>query len=209
MVSWSWGIGGGNSLWVGSSSLIGDISNISIICIGGVLDMLDSAIRKSNRVSSLDIAGAIRGLLGIEVSLGVVIGNSIGVGVGGDLISISWSCSMISWGNLGNNWGMDSMSYNWGSMHNWAGNNWGVDSMSHNWGSMDNWAGNNWGSMYSMSNWSMDNWAGNSDRGSMYSMGNSNWGSMGDNSWANMWGKVSRVADNSSYTDGGMVTNVR
>merc|ERR1712177_64764 len=186
MVSWSWGIGGGNSLWVGSSSLIGDISNISIICIGGVLDMLDSAIRESNRVSSLDIAGSIRGLLGIEVSLGVVIGNSIGVGVGGDLISISWSCSMISWGNLGNNWGMDSMSYNWGSM--------------------DNWAGNNWGSMYSMSNWSMDNWAGNSDRGSMYSMGNSNWGSMGDNSWANMWGKVSRVADNSSYTDGGVVT---
>jgi len=53
LVSWSW------SLWVGSGSLIGDISNISIITIGGVGHSLDSAIRKSNSVGSLDIAGTI------------------------------------------------------------------------------------------------------------------------------------------------------
>merc|ERR1712115_48026 len=124
MVSWSWGIGGGNSLWGGSSSLIGDISNISIISIGGVLNMLDSAIRKSNRVSSLDIAGTIRGLLSIEVGLGVVISNSIGVGIRRDLISISWGWSMISWSSMGNNWGMDSMGHNRCSMNNWSVDNW-------------------------------------------------------------------------------------
>merc|ERR1712152_67603 len=60
LVSWSW------SLWVGSGSLIGDISNISIITIGGVGHSLDSAIRKSNSVGSLDIAGTIGGLLSVE-----------------------------------------------------------------------------------------------------------------------------------------------
>jgi len=38
----------GDSLGVLSSSLIGHISNISIITIGGVGDMLDSAVRKGN-----------------------------------------------------------------------------------------------------------------------------------------------------------------
>merc|ERR1719188_1917141 len=78
MISWgsmgnhwssiSWGSMSNNwsSLWVGSSALIGDISNISIISIGGVGYSLDSAIRKSNSVRSLDIAGTIRGLLCIE-----------------------------------------------------------------------------------------------------------------------------------------------
>merc|ERR1719476_403684 len=53
--------------------------------------MLDSAVRKSNRVGSLGIAGTIRGLLGVEVGLGVVIGNSVGVGVGGNLIGVNLS----------------------------------------------------------------------------------------------------------------------
>merc|ERR1719515_116140 len=56
MISWgsmgnhwssiSWGSMGNNwsSFWVGSSALIGDISNISIISIGGVGHSLDSAI---------------------------------------------------------------------------------------------------------------------------------------------------------------------
>merc|ERR1719336_1868247 len=81
MISWgsmgnhwssiSWGSMGNNwsRFWVGSSALIGDISNISIISIGGVGHSLDSAIRKSNSVRSLDIAGTIRGLLSIEGGL--------------------------------------------------------------------------------------------------------------------------------------------
>jgi len=151
MVSWSWSIGRSNSLWVLGSSLIGDISNISIISIGGVLDMLDSAIRKSNRVSSLNIAGTIRGLLSIEVSLGVVISNSIGVGVWGDLIRVGLNWGVVSWGSVVN-WGM----IGWGSMDS-MGNNWGMDSVGNNWGSVVE----EWGSMNSMVNWGMDgvvNW---------------------------------------------------
>ena len=57
----SWGSMGNNwsSLWVGSGALIGDIGNISVISIGGVGHSLDSAVRKSNSVRSLDIAGTI------------------------------------------------------------------------------------------------------------------------------------------------------
>jgi len=93
------GIGGGRgglvtgsrSLRVHSGALIGDISDVSIIAVGGVGHLLDSAVGKGNSVGTLDIAGAIRGLLGVEVGLGVVISNSVGVGVGGDLIGVSLS----------------------------------------------------------------------------------------------------------------------
>ena len=67
LVSWGWVVWLG--LWVLGSSLIGDISDKSIISIGGVLDSLDSAIGKSNRVRSLDIAVSIVGLLLVEVGL--------------------------------------------------------------------------------------------------------------------------------------------
>ena len=145
------GIGRGDSLGVLSSSLIGHISNISIITIGGVGDMLDSAVRKGNRVGSLGIAGTIRGLLSVEVGLGVVISNSVGVGVWGNLISIflslvSGSWSMVSGSSMSNNWSsVDSMSQrssmdgmskrsSMDSMSNsGVGNNWSVDSMG-NWG---------------------------------------------------------------------------
>ena len=85
-------------LWILGSSLIGDISNISIISIRRVGDSLDSAIRKSNSVRSLDIAGTIWGLLSIEAWLGVVISNSIGVGVWQNFISIGF---MVSWCMVG------------------------------------------------------------------------------------------------------------
>ena len=67
LVSWGWVVWLG--LWVLGSSLIGDISDKSIISIGGVLDSLDSAIGKSNRVRSLDIAVSIIGFLLVEVGL--------------------------------------------------------------------------------------------------------------------------------------------
>ena len=67
LVSWGWVVWLG--LWVLGSSLIGDISDKSIISIGGVLDSLDSAIGKSNRVRSLDIAVSIVGFLLVEVGL--------------------------------------------------------------------------------------------------------------------------------------------
>ena len=55
---------------------------------------------------------------------------------------------MVSWGSMGNNWGMVS----WGSV----GNNWGsMHSVSNNWSSVHS-VSNNWGSMDGMVNWGMD-----------------------------------------------------
>merc|ERR1719232_105192 len=75
-----------------------------------VVHMLGTAIRKSNRVRSRDSSCTISSLLSIESSVGVVISNSISIGVRGRLIRVSWLSSVISRGNLDN----------WGSMHNWS-----------------------------------------------------------------------------------------
>jgi len=66
VVSWGWGWDIGLLLGVDSGALVGDISDESIISIAGVGHVLDSAIRKSNRVRSLDVAGSIRALLSVE-----------------------------------------------------------------------------------------------------------------------------------------------
>jgi len=128
-VSWSRGVRLG--LGVDSGSLVSHISNVSVISVGRVLDVLDSAIGKSNGVSTLDIAGTIGGLLGVEVGLGVVISHGVGEGVGGNLIRVSLSLVSGGWGigggGLDNNGGVDSVSHNWGS----------VDSVGHNWGGVD------------------------------------------------------------------------
>jgi len=172
VVSWSWGsLVWCWGLWVDSGSLVGDISNKSIISIGGVLDVLDSAIRKSNGVRSSNVGSTIGLFLSIEAGLGVVISNSIGVGVWGDLIRVGLNWGMVSWGSMVNwgmiSWGsMDSMGNNWGSVDSMV--HWGMDSVGNNWASMVE----EWGSMDSMVNWGMD--------------GMMNWGmdsvdSMGDN----------------------------
>jgi hypothetical protein len=75
-------------LRVGSDTVIGDISDISVVVVGGVLDMLGATIGKSNIVRSRNNTGSISSLSSIEVSIGVVISNSVLVGVG--FVSISW-----------------------------------------------------------------------------------------------------------------------
>merc|ERR1719431_1361796 len=104
------------SIRIDSGSFISNISNISIISISMVVHMLGTAIRKSNRVRSRDSSSTISSLFSIESSVGVVIGNSISIGVRGRLIRVSWLSSMISWGNLDNRSSMD----NRGSMDNWS-----------------------------------------------------------------------------------------
>merc|ERR1719369_1789287 len=47
------------SLWIGSLTIISDLSDITIIIIGVVVDMLDSAVRKSYRVRTLLCASSI------------------------------------------------------------------------------------------------------------------------------------------------------
>merc|ERR1719513_164621 len=92
------------SIRVHSSSFIGNISNISIITISMVVHMLGTTIRKSNGVRSRDSSCTISSLFSIESRIGVVISNSVSIGVGGRLIRVSWLSSVISRGNL-DNWG--------------------------------------------------------------------------------------------------------
>ena len=125
MVGWSWSWGIRLGLRVDSGSLVGDISDVSVISVGGVLDVLDSAVGKSHGVSTLDITGTIGSLLSVEVGLGVVIGNGVGEGVGGNLIGVLLGLvgggGGVSGGGLHNHGGVDSVGNNWG----------GVDSVSH------------------------------------------------------------------------------
>merc|ERR1712154_377079 len=103
-----------HSLGILGLAVIGHIGDIAIIGGGVVVDMLDPAIGKSDRVGSLSVASTVRGLRGLEVGLGVVISHSVGVGVGGDHIRLS----MVGGGS--DHWGM----VRWGS----------VDSVSEDWG---------------------------------------------------------------------------
>ena len=130
MVSWSWsGIRLG--LGVDSGSLVGHISDISVISVGDVLDVLDPAIGKSHGVSTLDIAGTIGGLLGVEVGLGVVISHGVGEGVGRNLIGVG--LGLVGGGGMvSGGWGISGS-----SLHNNGGNDGGsVNGMSDNRGSM-------------------------------------------------------------------------
>ena len=98
------GVGNGvghNSLGILGLAVIGHIGDIAIVAVGVVVDMLDPAIGKSDRVGSLSVASTVRGLRGLEVGLGVVISHSIGVGVGGGLSKIGGSNGVHHRGVLG------------------------------------------------------------------------------------------------------------
>ena len=118
---------GGNirsSLRVDSDTVIGNLSNISVVVVGGVLDMLGTAVGKSNIVRSRHNTGSISSLSSVEVSLGIVISNSVGVSVrlinmgrlnisGCGVISRGWGVCRGSMDDRGmvDIWGMvDSMS---------------------------------------------------------------------------------------------------
>jgi len=165
---------------VDSSSLIGDISNIAFIAISLVVDMLGTAIRKSNGVRSGSIAIAITSLGSIESSIGVVISNSVGVSVRRGFIRISW-LSMVGRGVVDNR-GMVSRS--------------SVD----NRGMVDNWGVVSWGSM--VDNRGMVSWGSVDNRGSMVD----NWGMV---SWGSMdnRGVISRRSMNSMDKRGCMVSS--
>merc|ERR1712123_387098 len=90
---------------IGSSSLVADLRDKTIIIIGVVVDSLDTAIRKVDRVRSLHNTSAIIGLCLVEGSSRVVISNSIVVAVGGHL---SYNRGSICRGSIGRS-SMDSM----------------------------------------------------------------------------------------------------
>jgi len=196
-VSNNWGmdsvVGNGGSSSVVWFSLVGNISDITVIVVGVILDVLDSAVGKVDRVFTINNTCTIIVLSLLESSTRVVISNSVGVGVWGNLSKVISNISslhwgMVSWGSMVSwSWGMiswssmDSMSNNWSSVDSVV--NWGMDGMSNNWGSVVE----ERGSMDGMVDWGMDsmNSMGDNSISSVKSVGGiSNNSSMGSESLA-------------------------
>merc|ERR1719431_299540 len=76
-------------LGVDRDSLVGHIGDITVVVVGGVLNVLGPAIGKSNRVATSDGAVGISGLGSIELGLGVVISNTILIGIGSGHLLLS------------------------------------------------------------------------------------------------------------------------
>ena len=147
------GLGGdvGLGLRVDRGALVGDLSDIAVDVVGSVLHVLDPAVREGDGVRAGHNTVGIAGLSSVEVGLGVVIGNSVGVGVG------LWELLLVDNSNRGgvsrgsvHNRGRGGVSR--GSMHNRGRGMIGrgsvdnrggmVDSMGDKRGSMDSMVGN-------------------------------------------------------------------
>jgi len=102
-------------LGVSSSSFIGDFSNISIITISSIGNMLCATIGKSNRVRTNSISITSTGLSSIEGSLGVVVSYGIFKSVG-----LSWTIIggfMVGRGRFVVCWGGSMVDYRSGMDH--------------------------------------------------------------------------------------------
>merc|ERR1740123_109151 len=77
------GLGGdiGLGLRVDRGALIGDLSHVAVDMISSVLHGLDPAVGKGDGVRAGHNTIGIARLSGVEVGLGVVVGNTVGVGV--------------------------------------------------------------------------------------------------------------------------------
>ena len=78
----------GNSLGVGSLAVVGDSGDVSLDVVGSVGDVLGATVREGNGVRSSPGGGAVVSLGSLEVGAGVVVGNGVLVGVGGDLVGV-------------------------------------------------------------------------------------------------------------------------
>merc|ERR1719356_244025 len=116
-----------------SFSLIGHISNITIIVIGMILDMLDATIRKVDRVRSINNTSSIIRLSLVEGSTRVVVSNSISVGVGGGFskVRLGITSGMSNYWSVVDNRSMSNSYWVGNSMSHWVGNSyWVSNSMS-------------------------------------------------------------------------------
>ena len=89
-----------------SSSGVGNFGNVTIVVVGVVVDGLDTAVREVHLVGALNNTGAIVALSLAKGGLGVVVGNSVVVGVGGDLGKVGGSVS----NSVGNGGSVDNRS---------------------------------------------------------------------------------------------------
>ena len=78
----------GNNVREDGLAIVGDLGDVSIDVVGVVVDMLDPAIRQTDRVVALSGGSAIIGLLSVETGSGVVVSHGVLVGVGGDLVGV-------------------------------------------------------------------------------------------------------------------------
>merc|ERR1719397_1164016 len=151
------GLGGdvGLGLGVDRGALVGDLSYITVHVIGSVLHGLDPAVGKGDLVRTRDNTVGIAGLSSVEVGLGVVVGNTVGVGVRlRGLLNVHNRGSVVGRGSVDNRGnlqnrgrgmigrgGMDNRGrgIGGGSVHNRGGV---VGGVGHKRGSMDSMVGN-------------------------------------------------------------------
>ena len=81
----------GNNVREDGLAIVGDLGDVSIDVVGVVVDMLDPAVRQTDRVVALPGGSAIVRLLSVEPRSRVVVSNSVLVGVGGDLVRVDLS----------------------------------------------------------------------------------------------------------------------
>jgi len=78
-------LGGGHvglGLGVDGGALVGHLGDVPVDVVGGVLDVLDAAVGEGDGVGAGDDTVGVAGLGGVEVGLAVVVGDTVGVGVG-------------------------------------------------------------------------------------------------------------------------------
>jgi len=155
-------------LWVHGGALVGDLSHVAVDMVSSVLHSLDPAVGKGDLVRTGDNTVGIAGLSGVEVGLGVVVSNTVGVGVRlRGLLNVHNRGSMVGRGSVDNRGnlhnrgrgvvsrgsvhnrgrgmigrgGMDNRGrgIGGGSVHNRGGV---VDGVGHKGGSMDSMMGN-------------------------------------------------------------------
>jgi len=100
------------SIRISSSAIIGNLSYISSVWVGVIVNMLSASVRKVDTVRTFSISSSVTGLGSIEVRGGVIVSYGVVVCVGGDLVRVDLS-------SVGNNRGVvarGSVSYNRGSM---------------------------------------------------------------------------------------------
>ena len=104
------GLGGdvGLGLGVDRGALVGDLSDIAVDVVGSVLHVLDPAVREGDGVRAGHNTVGIAGLSSVEVGLGVVIGNSVGVGVRLRGLLDNNSRCVVSRGGVDNGGGVDN-----------------------------------------------------------------------------------------------------
>merc|ERR1711970_192817 len=106
-------VGNGDSLGVGSLAVVGDGGDVALDVVGGVGDVLGAAVREGNGVRSSPGSSAVVSLGSLEVGAGVVVGNSVLVLVGGDLVGVHLGNSVgnrgvISGGSVDNRSSVDN-----------------------------------------------------------------------------------------------------